>query len=118
VLGLALCAVLVLLAYPMRQYLTQRQQISGLEQHQRAQQASITALQRRQQQWRDPAYVKAQARRRLQYVLPGEIGYVVIDGGAAGRARSRPATVVPRQSSRAAWYSQLWGTVRAADSAG
>jgi len=120
VLGLALCAVLLTLAYPMRQYLTQRQQISQLESHQRSQRDQVAALRRRQQEWRDPAYVKAQARKRLQFVMPGEIGYVVLDPGRApaGRPPGRQVTVTPQQSTQhTAWYSQLWGTVRTADSA-
>ncbi len=119
VLGLALCAVLLTLAYPMRAYLTQRHQIAALQQHQSAQRREIAALQARQQVWRDPAYVKAQARKRLQYVMPGEIGYVVLTGPTAPSApAARPGTVVrPGATKRTAWYAELWSTVAAADSA-
>ena len=29
--------------------------------------------------WSDPAYIRAQARDRLYYVMPGEVSYLVLD---------------------------------------
>ncbi len=119
-LGLAVCAVVLTLAYPMREYLAQRNQISHLGHQQTDQRARVSALENRRQQWDDPAFVKAQARQRLQYVMPGEVGYVVIDPGRkpAAKPGATSVTVVPTGSTaRSPWYSQLWGTVRVADSA-
>ncbi|MDP9239095.1 MAG: septum formation initiator family protein [Actinomycetota bacterium] len=117
-LGLAVCIVVLTLAYPMREYLAQRNEMAHLTAQQRAQREQVAALEQRKRQLADPAYVKAQARKRLQYVMPGEIGYVVIDPGQ-GREAARgrqPITVPPRGSTRdAPWYSQLWGTVQGAD---
>jgi cell division protein FtsB len=120
VLGLAVCIVVLTLAYPMREYLAQRNEIAHLTEQQRAQRSQVSALEHRRRLWGDPAYVKAQARNRLQYVMPGEVGYVVIDPGrqqATPRA-GLPMTVSVRGSSKSApWYSQLWGTVQGADAA-
>ncbi|PZS35770.1 MAG: septum formation inhibitor [Pseudonocardiales bacterium] len=118
VLGLAVCVVVLTLAYPMRSYLAQRNEIAHLTAQQRAQRGQVTALEQHRRQLDDPAYVKAQARKRLQYVMPGEIGYVVIDPGrqAGSQHGHRPITVSPRGSTRdSPWYSQLWGTVQGAD---
>jgi hypothetical protein len=106
--------VLVLtLAYPVQQYLAQQSQIAELERAQVEQAERIAALEERKGRWNDPAYVRAQARNRLQLVEPGEVAYS-IQGGR--RAPSRPdgtATgAVPRKG---AWYGQLWSSVQAAD---
>ncbi|MDQ6874241.1 MAG: septum formation initiator family protein, partial [Actinomycetota bacterium] len=116
-LGLAVCAVVLMLAYPLREYLAQRNQISHLGAQQAQQRAQVSALEQRRRQWQDPAFVKAQARQRLQYVMPGEVGYVVIDPGRQRATKpARPAlTVAGRTSPAGPWYSQLWGSVRAAD---
>ena len=119
-LGVALCAVVLLLAYPTREYLAQRHEIAKLEQAQQVHRERVAELEHRRRQWEDPAYVKAQARKRLQYVMPGEVGYVVIPPTPTPAATSAPRslTVAPRGSDATApWYSRLWGTVQAADSA-
>lgn len=41
--------------------------------------ASIAELQREVGSWSDPSYVRAQARERLFYVMPGEQAFTVID---------------------------------------
>lgn len=119
-LGIVLCIVVLTLAYPMREYLAQRSEISQLSQQQRAQRDQVKALEQRRRQWDDPAYVRVQARKRLQYVMPGDVGFVVIDPGGQPGARKggQPVTIRPPESARnSAWYSRLWGTVQGADAA-
>ncbi len=119
VLGLAVCIVVLTLAYPLREYLAQRNEIAHLTAQQHRQLDRVNALEERRRRWNDPVYVKAQARQRLQYVMPGEVGYVVLDpGGQAAHHDRRPATIPPPGSARRSpWYSQLWGTVQGADAA-
>lgn len=117
VLGLVVCALVLSLAYPAKEFLAQRGEIGRLEQQQREARARVAALEERQRQLADPAYVRAQARERLHFVLPGETVYVVVppsssDSGASGSTPELPA--VGRDGS---WYGRLWGTVRAADGA-
>jgi cell division protein FtsB len=116
VLGLVVCALVLSLAYPAKEFLAQRGEISRLEQQQRDARARVAALEERRRQLSDPAYVRAQARERLHFVLPGETVYVVVPPsggtGAGGAAPDLPA--VSRDGS---WYGRLWGTVRAADGA-
>jgi cell division protein FtsB len=94
-LGLALCAVALSLAYPLRNYLEQQaaEQAAVAEQHDLERQ--IADLKAQQAALQDPAYIKSEAKRRLQYVSPGDTVYVVevpaaatsspaIPGGAAG----------------------------------
>ncbi|MGH3428893.1 MAG: FtsB family cell division protein [Mycobacteriales bacterium] len=101
-------AILVLsLAYPAKEYLSQRNQIQQNRENQVTRQQRIRDLQERKNRWNDDDYIREQARRRLQYVRPGELTYVVEDGdpGSNGPA-GRPAD--PKSRSERAWYDQLW----------
>jgi hypothetical protein len=115
VLGLVVSALVLTLAYPAQQYLAQQAELARRKQDLAAQKERITALQETRQKWDDPAYVRAQARERLQVVLPGEVGYVILYPGKEG---SRPS-VNPAPPVRARvdgpWYGKLWSGVQAAD---
>ena len=115
-LGLVVCALVVSAALPLREYLSQRGEISRAVAAQQAQQGRVNVLEQQLARWRDPAYVRAQARSRLHYVLPGETAYVLLTPG--GPAAPSDATAVPRGTAagrEAPWYSQVWGSVKAAD---
>ncbi|MGH3096543.1 MAG: FtsB family cell division protein [Streptosporangiales bacterium] len=113
VLAAVLCLLVVGLAYPLREYITQRQQIAELEAKKRQQEKDIGKLQRQQQRLQDPAYIEQQARRRLHYAKPGEITYVVIDDGTGGSGGG-PGGSAGGQS----WYERLWSSVHVADRPG
>ncbi len=76
------------------------------------------------QRWDDPAFVAAQARARLHYVLPGETGYVVLDlpeepEGDQPLVTSVDAATRDEGGGRPtadadAWYGRLWDSVEAA----
>ncbi len=113
VLALVVCLLAISLAYPLREYLSQHGQIGDLRRQVSAQDKRVAQLAKVQARWRDPAYVTAQARERLQFVKPGEKQYVVLEpdeapapGSALDRAR-RPATKRP-------WFSDLWHSVEVA----
>ncbi len=122
-LGLAVCLVVLTLAYPVREYLAQRSQIAELTSQEAGHRSRVAALEEQRTRWEDPAYIKAQARQRLQFVMPGEVGYVVVDPdnvgtGATTSPGEKTTTVAPSQAGKnAPWYSRLWGTVPAADAA-
>jgi len=116
ILGLVFCALVVSAALPLRQYLSQRGQVAAAEAKQEQDRARVKALEDRLRQLNDPAYVRAQARTRLHFVLPGETPYVLITPSAAPRAVGRSALgVATAPGPEAPWYSQLWSTVRVAD---
>jgi cell division protein FtsB len=116
VLGLVVCALVLSLAYPLKEYLAQRAQLARLEQQRVAAEQRVAGLEARKRQLADPAYIKAQSRKRLQYVLPGESVYVVV---APAETPPAAATSVPGTAVRdsGTWYDRLWGTVRSADGA-
>jgi cell division protein FtsB len=71
--------VMLTLAVPLRALIQERREIKDLEQQVVSQQAKIDELKSRQTRLSDPAYLQALARERLNYVFPGEIGFVVLD---------------------------------------
>jgi cell division protein FtsB len=121
VLALVVCALVVALAYPMRQYIAQRSQIA--DQRRKAQQVRerVDQLREEKARWQDPAYVRTQARIHLHYLMPGQTGYVFADPtGATGASlttdglayRAAYDTAVHRP-----WYRNLWDGVDHADAA-
>ncbi|MFD1714352.1 septum formation initiator family protein [Amnibacterium flavum] len=70
---------LVVLAPGLRTLIEQRRQIADLEASVAAQRDNVTQLQEERARWDDPAYIRAQARDRLFYVMPGEYPYLIID---------------------------------------
>jgi hypothetical protein len=118
VLTVALASVVLALALPFKVWVSQRGQISSLTTQISQQQQRVAQLKSDQQRWNDPAYVRAQARERLHYVMPGETAYIVLDKGGkrhkAAKTASGAATV---SATTGPWYSRLWQTVRAAGAA-
>lgn len=109
VLALVVCSLVVALAYPMRQYVSQRSDIS--EQRRQAEQAreDVKKLRERKARLEDPAYIEQQAREHLHYLRPGETGYNVVGGdGDAKRSEDLGAADRP-------WYGNLWDGVDSAD---
>lgn len=107
-----LAALAVTLAIPVRAWLSQRAEIAALESDVAAAKVRVADLQLQVEDWNDPAFVIAQARSRLHFVFPGEVGYVVLGSD------DRPVAADPRPESRETpWYSMLWDSTRQADQA-
>ena len=105
ILVLALCAVVVTIAYPLQEYLAQRSQLNSVNR----QNADLTKQDDKLQQqitlWSDPGYVAIQARAQLHYVKPGEEGFTLPGSTIGSEQLGMPApTASP-------WYDTLWGTV-------
>jgi len=112
VLVLVVCALVVSAALPLRELFAQRGEISALEQEQAQAQARVDALEAEKARLGDPAYVAAEARRRLHFVLPGETSYVlVLPSPQPGAVDDLDAGEVSDEP----WYSQVWGSVEVAD---
>ncbi|MEU6485037.1 septum formation initiator family protein [Streptomyces sp. NPDC046887] len=108
-LALVVCSLVVALAYPMRQYVSQRGEIA--EQKRNAAEAAerVERLRDEKARLQDDAYVRRLAREHLHYVLPGETGYTVIDPDAAAERTGDPG------AADRPWYSNLWDGVDSAD---
>jgi len=114
-LTIAVIAV-ILLALPLREYLSQRAEISSAGAKAAQQHERVDELQRQVDLWQDEDYVRGQARERLHFLLPGEVGYKVIDpNSSANKLAEQP---VQSEGPRGPWYDRLWNSVDAADRAG
>ena len=65
-------------AFPVRAWLDQRSDLAAAEAERDALAAEVEELTEARDLWDDPAYIRAQARERLNFVLPGEVGLVVL----------------------------------------
>ncbi len=114
VLGLVMLVAFIVLAPTLRAYLTQSEQRRVVEAEYAATTARVEELRRELGRWQDPAFIQAQARDRLAYVMPGEVPYRVIDpqtvpsedaADLAGlEAAVQPGPQVP-------WYLTVWDSV-------
>ena len=114
---LVLGALIVSYAQSLRVWFDQHQQISALQQEIRDREKRVAELNDEISRWGDDAYVKAQARQRLGWVMPGEVGYRVI--GADGKpVGAPPEPSAPSDGTTDAqkptWYTKLWGSVEGA----
>jgi len=114
VLLLVAAALVMSLAFPIREFVAQRAEISALQNELATYEDRVAALKEQQEQWADPAYVEQQARDRLHYVFPGETGLVLLSPDDMKQARKAEVPVVAPPE--VAWYDTLWSSVAAADS--
>lgn len=93
-LGLALCAVALSLAYPLRGYLQQQAAEAQAVAEQQQLEAEIADREAQITALKDPAYIRSEAKRRLQYVTPGDTVYVVKapDSGSEPGSGDGPVT--------------------------
>jgi hypothetical protein len=99
-------------AWPVKEYFRQRGELARLRVDTATTQARVDALQAEKDRWADPAFVEAQARDRLHFVMPGETAYVVL---LPGHPVAPPTLPKPTPVQPDAWYDQLWASVQAAD---
>jgi cell division protein FtsB len=112
-LALVVCMLAISLAYPLREYLAQRSDIGQLRAEVSEQEKRVAELRKARERWSDPAYVEAQARERLHYVMPGETSYVVL-GADEERSDDGVVPKVRAEVERAPWFADLWHSVEAA----
>ena len=101
-----------------RVYLKQERAIASAQQEIAEHQDAIAALTDEINRWEDPSFVKAQARERLGWVMPGETGYVVIgvDGEPlGGGSELEAAGALPSNEHRTTWWERMAGSITTAD---
>ncbi len=110
----------------VRAYLAQRSELDRLATQVAEAERTESDLQAELDRWQDPAYVAAQARERLQFVLPGETSYRVIDPEVIVEAPEIEVTTdgsgtgpaVPLDAGQRPWYATVWQSVEEAGAAG
>src|SRR5580698_3001455 len=76
VLAVVICAIALSLAYPVREYMAQRQQIDQLVAQQQTMLAQVKNLQAEQAKLSDRSYIEQLARQELDMCFPGGPCYV------------------------------------------
>ncbi|MGW6789822.1 FtsB family cell division protein [Streptomyces chartreusis] len=110
-LALVVCSLVVALAYPIRQYVSQRAEIADLQREKEEAAQRVEDLRDIKARWQDDAYAEQQIRQRLHYVMPGETGYIVVDPDAARKSRT------DQGAADRPWYANIWDGVDKADAA-
>jgi cell division protein FtsB len=113
VLILVAAALVMTLAFPIREYLAQRAAISAAEDRAAMLDDRVGNLQNQVERWQDSDFVEQQARERLHYVMPGETGLVVLSPEDVEQARKPDIAVAEKPE--VAWFDTLWASVQEAD---
>ncbi len=116
ILVLVLAVLMVSYASSMRAYLQQRQHLIALHHDIASSKATIAKLEREKKRWSDPAYVRAVTHERLGWVLPGEIGFQVVDGNdkPLGHQDSLTSPATSTAAHPPIWWKSAWGSMEAA----
>ena len=76
---LAVSVGFLMLAPGVGTWFRQIQDINDLKAQVAAAKEAVKNMQIERKRWDDPVYIRAQARDRLYYVMPGEVSYLVMD---------------------------------------
>lgn len=114
VLVAAVLGTTILLGQSLRIYFIQGAQIAEERERIAAAKKLIAQQKDEVERWKDPEFVRAQARVRLGWVMPGETGYRVI--GPDGKPIDGSETVGDNvEEQKGPWYEQMWSSVAVAD---
>lgn len=117
ILALVLVVLLVSYATTLRVYFNQQYQMAEARRLIAEHEQSITALSDEIARWKDPEYVKIQARERLGWVVPGETAFRVIgpDGKPYGGGAQIGTATLPEGEYAKTWWDRMWASVATAD---
>ncbi|WP_251856459.1 septum formation initiator family protein [Herbiconiux sp. L3-i23] len=101
---------IVVLAPGLRTLLEQRQQIADLQAAVDQQQQNVEDLREQRARWDDPAYIRAQARDRLFYVMPGEYPYLIIDDVPLDAGQGAAPATADLQTTQVDWAASLYSS--------
>jgi len=113
ILVLVVALLMVSYASSMRAWLDQRHHLASLSASIDRSQAEVDRLTREKKRWQDPAYVQTVAHQRFGWVLPGQIGFQVLDqdGKPLDHQDSLSAPDSVTVASRPPWWQSAWGSV-------
>lgn len=108
-MGVLVLAV-VILAPTLQAFLAQREQIADQQKAVDALAAQVDDLKAERARWNDPSYIRAQARDRLYYVMPGEVSYLVIDDRPPVAQQEEAPVSSKLQKTQTDWVGSLFGS--------
>jgi cell division protein FtsB len=110
ILAAVICVLTLTIAGPVRTYFAQRTEMKQLAASESALRQQISELEQQKGKLGDPAFIAAQARERLGFVMPGEIPYQVqLPPGAV--LPTDPGSQPKAAPSSDPWYTSLWHTI-------
>jgi cell division protein FtsB len=115
VLALVVCSLIVALAYPLRQYIQQRADIADLRRQAEQERERVEELRDEKARWQDPSFVERQARERLNFLRPGETGYLLPQSGADADEEEDDGLRTRGAPALRPWYENMWDGVDRAD---
>jgi hypothetical protein len=110
VLGVVV-VLFAILAIPLKEWITQRSRIADLEAQVAWHDARVAELEAAKARWDDPAYIEAQARTRLHFVRPGEVGWVVQAEEVAKPEQEGSNRPMARPPKGWPWWNAAWSSV-------
>jgi cell division protein FtsB len=116
ILGAVMVLLVVILAAPLHRYLAARSALQQSITQRDSGQKQLQQLEQLDQQLSNPAYIEQQARIRLQYAMPGDTVYQVVQPGSKPSLDNKPAkSTTVSTVNGATWNQRLWGSVESAD---
>lgn len=107
VVAVVVSAVLLSVAVPLKAFLEQRSELAQLTATQADLRQERGELQAQIRAWDDSAFVAAQARERLGYVRPGEVGLTVVNApGQTMKFEGGRTSPIPE---RGMWWDRMAG---------
>ncbi|HUW87054.1 MAG TPA: septum formation initiator family protein [Candidatus Paceibacterota bacterium] len=98
------------LAPPAQRYFAQKAQINSVLAQVASNNQALADAAKELEKWRDPEYIKTQARERLHFILPGERQYIVTDPSEPSSVA--PTTAVAKDIPRGLpWYNRLIASI-------
>jgi cell division protein FtsB len=110
ILAAVVCVLTLTIAGPVRTYFAQRTEMSQLAASQARLRAQIADLEQQKAKLADPAFIAAQARERLGFVMPGDIPYQVQLPSTPG-VPQQPGAAPAESRPNVPWYTSLWRTI-------
>lgn len=111
ILAAVICVLTLTIAGPVRTYFAQRTEMNQLMASEAALREQIAELEQQKAKLADPAYIAAQARERLGFVMPGDIPYQVQLPPSATNPEEPEALPGTSPVPDGPWYSALWKTI-------
>lgn len=110
IMAAVMCVLTLTLAGPVRTFFAQHAEMKQQSQLENTLHHQISDLQQQKANLEDPAHIRAQARQRLGFVMPGEIPYQV-QLPAPPEEPGEPGAEPLAGPSGDPWYTALWHTI-------
>lgn len=110
ILAAVVCVLTLTIARPVRTYFAQRAEMEQLAATEAMLRRQIADLEEQQVKLADPAYIAAQARERLGFVMPGDIPFQV-QLPSTPLAPPQPGSDAATATNNEPWYTALWHTI-------